>query len=107
MLWSAAAAEPVHYIVATDARLRQLDVRVCFEEALPHALQANSSGAARLLHGSELVAGNGRIALEVEGSSLKLPQSNLPACVHYFVDLASIDGPHWRSGNLRTDGAVL
>jgi len=100
-------AEPGHFIVATDARLRQLDVRVCFREALPRALNAHSADAARLLHSSELESGDSRISLEIEGSSLTLPRSDLPACVHYFVDLASIDDRHWRSGNWRTDGAIL
>ena len=100
MLAPAAAAVP-HYTVATDERLRQLDVSACFDGSLPRQLTARHEGAAELLRSARLDKGDDLVELQPQGSTLPLPRTGVPACVNYRVDLSDIGKRQWRSGDWR------
>ena len=111
VLWmlapAAAPAGVPHYTVATDERLRQLDVSACFDGSAPRQLTARHEGAAALLRSARLDNGDDPVELQPQGSTLPLPHTGVPACVNYRVDLSDIGKRQWRSRDWRARGVAV
>ena len=111
VLWllapASALAGSLHYTVTTDERLEHLAVRACFEGTVPRRLTARAERAPELLRAARLEAGEDVVELKLQGSTLALPRTGAPACVHYRVDLGALGTRHWRSGNWRTRDAIV
>jgi len=111
VLWvlapTATAAVLPHYTVVADERLEHLDVRACFEGSAPRRLTARDERAPNLLYAARLEIRGDSVELKPQGSTLTLPGSGAPACVHYRVDLSNIGRQQWRSGNWRTRDAIV
>jgi hypothetical protein len=101
------AAGGQHYTVSVDQDLEFLDVRACFEGTVPRRLAAGGDDAARLLRDVRLHTPEDTVAVQPRYSSLKLPRTAAPACVHYRVDLQAVGTKHWRSQNWRLTDAVI
>ena len=104
---AAAAAGSPHYTVSTDERLGYLDVKACFVGSLPQRLTAGDERAPALLRDPRFQAHDNVVALRPQGSTLRLPNSDAPACVQYRVDLDAIGKRQWRSAGWRTRGAIV
>jgi len=111
VLWlltpTVAVAGVPHYTVVADERLEHLDVRACFDGAMPRRLTASDERAPDLLRDARLQTGDDVVELQPGGSSLTLPRSSTLACMQYRVDLSTIGTQKWRSGNWRTRDAIV
>jgi hypothetical protein len=108
LLWPASVlCGALQYTVTTDARLDELTVRACFEGDMPRRLIARAKRAPELLREVRLESSGEVIALTNHGTSLTLPISEAPACVHYRVDINGPGVPHRHSGHWRTREAVV
>jgi hypothetical protein len=96
-----------HYTVATDERLEHLDVRACFEGAVPPRLSARNERAPELLRAARLHSRDEIVELQTQGTTLVLPATGTAACVEYRVDLGAVGKRQWRSGNWRTRDALV
>ncbi|UCB56080.1 MAG: hypothetical protein JSW45_06000 [Thiotrichales bacterium] len=96
-----------HYTVTSDERLEQLEVRACFESAVPTRLKARLDDASGLLRDAQLHTSDEVLEIEPRGTILELPPVSTPACVHYRVDLESVSKRHWRSNNWRRQDAII
>ena len=101
------AAGNQHYTVSVDRDLEYLDVSACFEDVVPRRLTAGGSDAARLLRDVRLHTPKRTVEIQPRYSTLKLPRTEAPACVHYRVDLKTVGTEHWRSQNWRLNDAVI
>jgi hypothetical protein len=111
VLWvpapAAAPAGVPHYTVASDERLEQLDVSACFDASPPARLTARDERAAELLRAARLESGDDLVKLQPRGSTLPLPRTGAPACVHYRVDLSAIGKRQRRSGDWRARDVIV
>ena len=102
-----AAAGGQHYTVSVDQDLEHLDVRACFEGALPRRLTTGAKDAVRLLRDVRLHTQEDTVAIQTRYSIMELPRTAAPACVHYRVDLQPVGTRQWRSQNWRMNHAVI
>ena len=104
---SAGTAGVPHYSVSSDKNLEYLDVRACFDGALPRRLSTSSERAPELMRKALLQRRDGAVELTPQGTELVLSSAGDKACIHYQVDLSVIGMRQWRSGNWRTRDAIV